>query len=213
MEIIKDSQMLNCVRPECSNERKYYCEDHKERLCDDCRLALHFSCTTPAIGSVGEVIKALALITNLADSLSKNAITCNLASKIDGLEESLKNIAENSADFKERADSAIKSDKFLEFSNLITEGSQIINKILKGGYGKSADGTNPILRLLFDLQVIYFSQLKAGSAPADLTGFLGEEYDSWLEKKTKELLEEVKHQVEKEVESRFQSKIEDLTKN
>ncbi|CAI2365530.1 unnamed protein product [Moneuplotes crassus] len=146
-----------CSYIQCKNPRRYFCTEYKKQVCEECYNILYFDNDKQIIQTSKELELAADQIFNFVTDLKIRAEASRLTQKIDGLELAFKVIFEEVEAYGMKVRNAIRRDHFTEYEDLIKEASDIKTKILSGAFGCGSDGSNPIFRLFFDLQVLSFS--------------------------------------------------------
>ncbi|CAI2365541.1 unnamed protein product [Moneuplotes crassus] len=152
---VKDPML--CSYLQCKNPRRYFCTEYKKQVCEECYNILYFDNDKQIIQTSKELELAVDQIFNFVTDLKIRAEASRLTQKIDGLELAFKVIFEEVEAYGMKVRNAIRRDHFTEYEDLIQEASDIKTKILSGAFGCGSDGSNPIFRLFFDLQVLSFS--------------------------------------------------------
>ncbi|CAI2364565.1 unnamed protein product [Moneuplotes crassus] len=214
---------LKCAYDECHNDRKYYCFDHKLRLCSDCCDSLHYNCTVQAIRSKDELWNAVGLLHHFVASLTKKANAYKLMENISGLADCMKHISSLFEAFEQEARIAMKKDQFLKFHLLIEEARKIKSDILGGNFGRVRNyeqGSNPILRLLFDSELVGLTYSKIGAVQKksirkspefeETVREVTTEFKDHIEAKTKKEIQEKTKEIEEKTEAKYQKQIQDL---
>ncbi|CAI2365437.1 unnamed protein product [Moneuplotes crassus] len=214
---------LKCAYDECQNDRKYYCFDHKLRLCSDCCDSLHYNCTVQAIRSKDELWNAVGLLHHFVASLTKKANAYKLMENISGLANCMKHISGLFEAFEQEARIAMKKDQFLKFHLLIEEARKIKSDIFGGNFGRVGNyepGSNPILKLLFDSELVGLTYSKIGAVQKESIRKSPEfeetvrevttEFKDHIEAKTKKEIQEKAKEIEEKTEAKYQKQIQDL---
>ncbi|CAI2364891.1 unnamed protein product [Moneuplotes crassus] len=214
---------LKCAYDECHNDRKYYCFDHKLRLCSDCCDSLHYNCTVQAIRSKDELWNAVGLLHHFVASLTKKANAYKLMENISGLADCMKHISGLFEAFEQEARIAMKKDQFLKFHLLIEEARKIKSDILGGNFGRVGNyeqGSNPILRLLFDSELVGLTYSKIGATQKksirkspefeETVREVTTEFKDHIEAKTKKEIQEKTKEIEEKTEAKYKKQIQDV---
>ncbi|CAI2365307.1 unnamed protein product [Moneuplotes crassus] len=151
---MEKQEITLCSHSNCDKPIKHYCNGHNDVFCISCTNTLHFDCNYEAIKSSEELEQVLLPINSLVIGLRQQAEAHDLGNKIDGLEGVMKNVSDEVDGFGKKVKTAIDSSDFMKFGSLFQEGKELKSKILSGAFGMGSDGSNPIYRLLFDLQLL-----------------------------------------------------------
>ncbi|CAI2367649.1 unnamed protein product [Moneuplotes crassus] len=143
-----------CVMEECDIEAAHYCICHQCFVCDRCNVNRHYGCELMGICCGKQLRDISKLLLGFVDGLEKKAIQHSFTMMIKGLEQAFQDVNGVVKMFQANVAQCFEQDKHEDFSKLVFQGKQILSDIFEGTIFGNTTKSNPILRLLFDIQVL-----------------------------------------------------------
>ncbi|CAI2367036.1 unnamed protein product [Moneuplotes crassus] len=143
-----------CNTKQCDREAAHYCICHQCFVCDRCNGNRHYGCDLMKICHGKQLRDISKLLHDFVDGLKNKAAQYDLVENIQGLEQALQDVNDVVKMFQANVAQCFEQDKHVDFSKLVFQGKQILSDIFEGTIFGNIAKSNPILRLLFDSQVL-----------------------------------------------------------
>ncbi|CAI2368250.1 unnamed protein product [Moneuplotes crassus] len=157
-------QQMKCKVENCSCVPEYYCGTHDYVTCSQCYMNRHYDCDSIQICGADQLHERLNLLRSFSRDLEFRAEQHDLFTSIQGLNEALIDISEVITVLEVSADECLLHNNREELTRLVYQGKKILSDIFNGSLFSNQKDSNPVLRLLFDSQVL--DSQKALSEPA-----------------------------------------------
>ncbi|CAI2366175.1 unnamed protein product [Moneuplotes crassus] len=149
-----DKYKPRCGIKQCPNQADFYCDTHEISLCDQCNAVRCYDCDMIVICSPEKLKQSSELLHGFLRELVRKAEVNDLYVSISGLQEALDDVSEVLKAFEEQVAECLKYYDPIEASKLVMQSKLILSDIFRGTIVSKHGDFNPILRLLFDSQVI-----------------------------------------------------------
>ncbi|CAI2364208.1 unnamed protein product [Moneuplotes crassus] len=143
-----------CTTKECDIEAKHYCICHQQLVCSRCNANRHYACELVRVCQAEDLEDMTKLLHDFVDGLKNKAAQYDLVENIQGLEQAFQDVNGVVKMFQANVAQCFEKDKHEDFSMLVFQGKQILSDIFEGTIFGNTTKSNPILRLLFDSQVL-----------------------------------------------------------
>ncbi|CAI2366033.1 unnamed protein product [Moneuplotes crassus] len=140
-----------CMTLDCKRHPEFFCLAHEQFTCSQCNTSRHYECDSTRICQSLELEEISDLLYNFVDGLKNKAALYNLFKSIQRLEEALNDVVKM---LQANVAQCFRQDKHEDISKLVFQGKQILSDIFEGTIFGNNTKSNPILRLLFDSQVL-----------------------------------------------------------
>ncbi|CAI2362307.1 unnamed protein product [Moneuplotes crassus] len=147
-------KIQTCTTKKCSAQAEYYCFSHSYITCLRCCRSRHYDCEYDRICDSDELNETMKFLTDFEQGLQQLAHKYDMLQTINGLEQALADIASAVQEFQAEVSECLTFGNIRELSMLVSRGKQILPDIFKGSLFTSQNEYNPILKLLFDSQVL-----------------------------------------------------------